>query len=176
MKFFKFIFSLLFICLAANVCAQQHNYPHRDLQKYCLSSFEKNGVCPTDMCRFVCIEGSLDQGCPLTCGAKDCLELSAKDCPLETCQLLDGCQKDQKVCYPKIEENESECGGVAYTGQKSCCEGFIKRCGIEFFDGTCDMIGAKSTSSIPMCLPCGNGICNQFENRCNCPEDCGSPA
>ena len=24
-----------------------------------------------------------------------------------------------------------------------------------------------------LCLPCGNGICDDKENRCNCPSDCG---
>ena len=23
-----------------------------------------------------------------------------------------------------------------------------------------------------VCLPCGNGVCNEHENWCNCPEDC----
>lgn len=24
-----------------------------------------------------------------------------------------------------------------------------------------------------ICVPCGNGICDASENRCNCPDDCG---
>ena len=163
--------TLLFLIVPIVALAQQT--PARNLKQYCLSSYEKNGVCPPQTCRFECVEGTFAQGCPLTCEPKNCLELSVHDCPADSCQIMDGCQPGQKICYPKMTEDLSECGDLAYMGDKQCCNGFMKRCGVEFFDGSCDMLGVKTTSSIPMCLPCGNGICNQFENRCNCPEDCG---
>jgi len=49
-----------------------------------------------------------------------------------------------------------------------CCEGLIKvPMAFEDEDGRCV---AATCGSI--CRPCGNGICDDNENRCNCPEDC----
>lgn len=52
-----------------------------------------------------------------------------------------------------------------------CCEG-LKRVPLasETEDGQCI---AASCGSI--CRPCGNGICDSNENKCNCPEDCKEP-
>ena len=156
---------------STSVFAQVHTAD--DIRQLCLSAYEKQGTCPAETCRFVCVEGTFKDGCLLACEPKDCLQLSVENCPLDSCQIMDGCVEKEKVCYPKIED-PSECGELAYVGGKDCCEGFVKRCGIEFFDGTCDMVGTNTASSTPICLPCGNGICNQFENRCNCPEDCST--
>ena len=104
---------------------------------------------------------------------KSCLEFSAEDCPEKFCRIMVGCS-GKEMCYFPRQYDPPECGGLSYDGQEAeCCEGFVKKCGIEFFDGSCDMEeGYKSYEGVPICLPCGNGICNQFENRCNCPEDC----
>jgi len=37
-------------------------------------------------------------------------------------------------------------------------------------DGTCAMI----VGSFGICKPCGNGVCDSGENKCNCPEDCNN--
>ncbi|MCA9406771.1 MAG: hypothetical protein KC684_09545 [Candidatus Omnitrophica bacterium] len=139
------------------------------LKEYCQKQFEEHQVCPEETCyQLSCLEEPCDEGCH----PKSCLEIEPEHCPLSACRLLMGCN-DTSVCYPLSKQDTPECGTNAYEGQDvECCEGFIKRCGVEFFDGTCDMIGKGSIDSVPICLPCGNGICNQFENRCNCPEDC----
>ena len=70
----------------------------------------------------------------------------------------------------------AKCGDLAYAGQDvDCCPGLVRRCGVEFFDGSCDMEGKNSIYSLPICVPCGDGVCGNFENRCNCPEDCKNP-
>ena len=105
---------------------------------------------------------------------QDCLDSYQKTgtCPTDHCQIMISCN-GKKICYAQIKSESLKCGGLAYAGQDvSCCEGLVKRCGVEFFEGTCS---PYSKNSIPVCLPCGNGICNEFENRCNCPEDCGKP-
>ena len=48
----------------------------------------------------------------------------------------------------------------------------IEHLEVVFFDGSCDLVGKSSVYAVPICIPCGNGICNQFETHCNCPEDC----
>ncbi len=144
-----------------------------ELGEYCADIYEKEEECPKDKCMQTCYAGILFDGCDIGCFPKSCLELSVDDCPEDSCQIMDGCS-GKKVCYYKVQP-AGGCGGLAYTGQDvQCCEGMVKRCGVEFFDGTCDMKGSNSVDSVAACLPCGNGICNQFENSCNCPEDCNN--
>ena len=163
------LFVIVIISSAAN------SYARENLAGYCLDTYQKTGTCPKDVCSYLCPGGKFYNGCELLCQPKVCLQLSADDCPTDTCQIVVGCT-GEKICYNKLKEATQKCGGLSFPGQDvPCCEGFVKRCGVEFFDGTCDMIGKHSRNSIPICLPCGNGICNQFENRCNCPEDCGKP-
>lgn len=143
-----------------------------DLREYCNMFFAKHRKCPNDLCNIGCLGGLLYENCPVTCSPKPCHELPVGQCPSESCQIVEDCD-GEPVCYEQMNPDSPACGGMAYAGQDvPCCEGFVKRCGVEFFDGTCDMKPEKSVHSIPMCLPCGNGICNQFENACNCPEDC----
>ena len=144
-----------------------------NLIDFCRNSIIESSTCPEDVCFFGCLGGINFNGCQLACQPKSCLDISASKCPLDTCQVMKGCEEGKKVCFPKTTAPPSPCGGLGYDGQDvECCEGFIKRCGVEFFDKTCDMVGKNSIYSIPICIPCGNGICNQFENHCNCPEDC----
>lgn len=139
----------------------------------CHENFLESGLCPENLCNRAVKCNSLESeiSCVMTCDPKECVEISAKDCPRERCLVLPGCGKEE-VCFPKIEQEETECGKLDYSGEKECCEGFVKRCGVEFFDGSCDREGKYSMYNAPLCLPCGNNVCNQFENRCNCPEDC----
>ncbi len=139
----------------------------------CHENFLESGLCPENFCNKTvkCNSRESEIGCMMTCDPKECVEISAQNCPLERCLVLPGCGKEE-VCFPKIEREETECGELDYSGEKECCEGFVKRCGVEFLDGSCDMEGKYSMYNAPLCLPCGNNVCNQFENRCNCPEDC----
>ncbi|NOX71836.1 MAG: DUF333 domain-containing protein [Candidatus Micrarchaeota archaeon] len=78
---------------------------------------------------------------------------------------------------------KGECGAeyvkdveCAKAGEQSgiavkCCEGLesisTSRPGS---DGVCmDVIGGY-----PICSDCGNGICEEWENECNCPKDCST--
>ena len=173
MNFRKNILLIIFILLIKGniVYSEDSALPVEDLAHYCKAMYESHQTCPKEICFLSCLGGIDSQDCPVECQAKECIEIDAKDCPQPQCDLIEGCDK-KKVCYYKIRKPPSGCGDLSYVGQNDCCQGFVKRCGIEFFDGTCDMVGEKSIYSSPMCIPCGNGICNQFENHCNCPEDC----
>ena len=144
----------------------------------CQEFYDSLGECPELRCFLGCVGGIMYPGCEAGCQPKPCLQISAEECPLYRCQLLVSCEnkgdpeEEIKVCFDLLANEPAECGGLAYAGQLECCEGMEKRCGVEFFDGSCDMVGANSVYAVPICLPCGNGTCNQFENRCNCPEDC----
>lgn len=144
----------------------------------CQEFYDDQGECLESICFFGCPDGIMYLGCKKECLAKPCLQISAGKCPLHRCQLLVSCEakedegEEKKICFDQLLIEPSECGGLAYAGQLECCPGMEKRCGVEFFDGSCDMEAKNSVYVVPICLPCGNGICNQFENRCNCPEDC----
>lgn len=53
-----------------------------------------------------------------------------------------------------------------------CCEGLVK-IGDVFYDSnkTCEEI-FRIVGYGSICSDCGNKICESWENRCNCPEDC----
>lgn len=56
---------------------------------------------------------------------------------------------------------------------KECCMGLdsISGCSPDPDDPTCEhyyeIVGCGS-----ICSDCGNNICEDWENRCSCPEDC----
>ena len=137
---------------------------------YCREVFQETKICPDEKCQLYCADSS-DSTCQDECVPKECFKIKAKDCPKEYCQLVMGCD-EKEVCFGKIQNEPEECGSLAYFGNRECCEGLVKKCGMEFLDGTCDMKSKNSIYSVPICIACGNGICNQFENNCNCPEDC----
>ena len=144
-----------------------------NLNQLCAETYRQKATCPKDFCKLFCLEGESGKACTLDCEPRPCVEISVENCPTDTCQVLEGCGDNVKRCYPKMIQEPPDCGGLSYSGKLNCCKGFVKRCGVEYFDGSCDMTADYSLEGVPQCLPCGNGICNQFENRCNCPEDCG---
>lgn len=148
------------------------NWPQ--LLDFCANSYKTSGQCPEHKCNLGCMSGVEYEKCTISCEPKSCVELSADNCPLDVCMSLTGCDGNP-VCYPQPSYSAPVCGDLAYAWQDvECCKGYVKRCGVEFFDGSCDMNGQNTLDSVPICLPCGNGICNQFENQCNCPEDCSA--
>jgi hypothetical protein len=73
-----------------------------------------------------------------------------------------GCAKEGKTSFSDV------------TGKtKECCTGLdsISACSPNPDDPTCEgyseIVGCGS-----ICSDCGNNICEDWENRCNCPEDC----
>lgn len=144
------------------------------LAEKCGQTFAATGECPSDLCALQCVQpqGDVQGNCLPVCAAKSCLQIKVDHCPLEFCAIMEDCA-GQKICHYKMLASV-QCGDLAYSGQDvECCDGLVKRCGIEFYDHTCDMEGKNSAYNLPICIPCGDGTCGQFENLCNCPEDCG---
>ncbi len=49
--------------------------------------------------------------------------------------------------------------------------------GLEVTDGTCySGVGFNVSEAAFICSACGNGVCDEVENWCNCPADCSKPA
>lgn len=51
-----------------------------------------------------------------------------------------------------------------------CCEGLKEIPPIRIYDDECNETGMTGWTYI--CSDCGNNICESWENKCNCPEDC----
>lgn len=146
-----------------------------DFASFCSEGFKAKGECPKDICETKCEILKQGEPCQNLCLPKPCPEIGRKECPEKFCTVMENCSKE-KICHYQMTGEPARCGDLSYAGQDvECCQGLIRRCGVEFLDGTCDMEGKNSVDNLPICIPCGNGICNQFENRCNCPEDCGKP-
>ncbi len=87
-------------------------------------------------------------------------------------------------CVPIKEKNCAKVGEFVnpdnLKGKTSypdvCCEGLK---GVNAYkvnkNGECEVITGTPYLT---CIPCGNGVCDEiglwFENKCNCPEDCGN--
>ena len=141
--------------------------------EYCGKNYLKNSMCPEGACQLQCPDGTLKPDCPLACVPRPCEKISAKNCPKQFCQVMTDCSKKES-CQTKTPVDQiPACGEVAYSGQDvECCSGLVKRCGFDYLDGSCNMEGKNTPYHLPICIPCGNGVCTNFENHCNCPEDC----
>ncbi|HQO58745.1 MAG TPA: hypothetical protein PLT76_08520, partial [Candidatus Omnitrophota bacterium] len=139
-------------------------------QESCAQQYQETGKCPEDICWEKTVVGA-DEKDEILCLPRECPDISADACPQDYCAVMVNCS-NEKICHYQMRGERAQCGDLAYEGQDvECCPGLIRRCGIEFLDGTCDMEGRGSIYSLPICIPCGDGFCTNFESRCNCPED-----
>lgn len=161
---------VLMLLVVLGVCvAPSFAFAQETAIEYCQRVFQESKKCPAGVCEIQACDS--EECAQARCLPKSCSSLSAAECSNEFCELLTDCG-GQQVCGDK-HYDPPQCGKLAYDGQNvTCCEGFVRRCGIEFFDHSCDMLGENSVYSLPICIPCGDGVCANFENRCNCPEDC----
>jgi len=172
-KNFSILYLMCVLLVQPSLAEEKEEISQSNTTQHCSSVFEDIKKCPNDLCALSCTEEMVIEKCE--CVPKPCYEIKAEHCPEDQCELLDGCA-GAKVCFGPIRAAPDLCGDLSYEGQDvECCNGLLKLCGVEYFDGTCDRKGLYSIDSVPICIPCGNDICNQFENRCNCPEDCGEP-
>ena len=51
-----------------------------------------------------------------------------------------------------------------------CCSGLIAVEPIEFYDEECNEAGLSEFAYV--CTDCGNDVCEEWESKCNCEEDC----
>jgi len=151
------------MCLSRVVSAE-------NFAEYCQGAMNAEGVCPSDIC---VLSDSAEAGGTAVCRPKPCDEIASSACPEQFCATMVNC-RGEEICHFQMFD-PPQCGNISYAGQDvPCCDGLVRRCGIAFLDDTCDMYGDHSEYSLPICIPCGDGICTNFENICNCPEDCWS--
>jgi hypothetical protein len=81
------------------------------------------------------------------------------------------CETSGKLIkYANCGEAEEDCRDENYGCTPEaipCCSGLkeVNHCFPEGDDCICATCGS-------ICRPCGNGVCDANENKCNCPEDC----
>lgn len=98
-------------------------------------------------------------------------EMSAGECPAH-CDLIEGCD-GKKVCLAPLPAAEGSCGDKgSFRWDQKCCAGLARRCGAIAESGRCTERGPSLQEKLPLCLTCGNAVCDPLEHRCNCPEDC----
>ncbi len=53
-----------------------------------------------------------------------------------------------------------------------CCEGLKAIPPLDYFDKDCNFRPRIGVTEGAICSDCGNGTCESWENKCNCPKDC----
>jgi hypothetical protein len=87
------------------------------------------------------------------CGNGECKELENKwNCP-EDCGTAPDCRNENYGCT---------------IDPIPCCPGLKSSALFGDPNGDCGEMANCGT----ICIPCGNGICDANESKCNCPEDC----
>lgn len=59
-----------------------------------------------------------------------------------------------------------------YHSPMKCCTGLKAITKPGFFDENCDEVPLGQDMSSHVCSDCGNGVCEEWEEECTCPEDC----
>ncbi|MBM4354867.1 MAG: formylglycine-generating enzyme family protein [Deltaproteobacteria bacterium] len=128
----------------------------------------KDKVCGGNGCEGSC--GTCPEGKSCVDGKCVCIPLSCAEAKVECGVAPDGCGAFM------------DCGGCpivnfsCFNGMCMCvptCAG--KECGDNGCAGTCGTCKQGYACSNGMCgLVCGDGLCIEPENRCNCPLDCGA--
>ena len=97
-------------------------------------------------------------------------KISSKDEILIQSSIGESCSADRSDNYFSIVSSVScrdENSGCTISNLP-CCSGLkpVSMC-IEESNDMCFCVTCGS-----ICAPCGNGVCDKNENKCNCPEDC----
>ena len=80
-----------------------------------------------------------------------------------------GCQGDDFSCdWPCQELPCKEAGEDVLVSE--CCEGLSEIPPAIIYDDDCNTVGLPG--ALHICSDCGNGICESWESKCNCPQDC----
>jgi len=140
---------------------------------------DSNNTCPTHLCagaffctkcgNGVCGPGENKCNCP-----KDCAQISCTndfDCPEKM-----KCQNSTCVDVGCIGEGKMAPGPVSPDYIKhmatECCQGLESIMYSGYFDQNCNPTGLAGAGSV--CSKCGNGICESWETKCTCPQDCNT--
>jgi len=144
-------------------CSSQNNPEIAPLTKNCTGQGDilgESGKCCSGLIKIECSK-LVDGKCEKCNDNIYCSSCGDNICdPGET---ICNCPKDctpEKACVPMNE-------ALALNITQKCCANLNKtQCKIKLDDGSC------SECEGFVCTLCGDGICNDTENSCNCPQDC----
>jgi len=83
-----------------------------------------------------------------------------------------GCSPGVFSCHWPCEEMRCKEAGESVL-VSTCCEGLDEIYPAYIFDANCNNLGMVGW--LFLCSDCGNGFCESWESRCNCPADCAQP-
>jgi len=83
-----------------------------------------------------------------------------------------GCWAGDFSCHWPCKEMRCKEAGESVLVSK-CCEGLDELYPAHIFDANCNKL--QWIGWLFLCSDCGNGICESWESKCNCPEDCAEP-
>jgi hypothetical protein len=134
-------------------------------------------ACVDGKCRCIGACDSNDDCFPLNCPAF-CNDLGTCECKV-FCKQDDDCAfigKCKSVCgnagYCVCDDTTCLGQGQGFTGDPqnhNCCPGLDPIVYAEYWNGECAYVDCLCF----VCAACGNGACEDGENPCNCPRDCG---
>lgn len=131
--------------------------------------------CATDCCDASGTGDAISPCGDVCCVERRCAEIPPGDCPSGRCRLVRGCDEELR-CVPAYPGPLPDCGKVTTSNPElACCEGLTRRCGQLSSAGICDHEEGMGSGNTAICIACGDGTCEEVENTCNCPEDCGEP-
>jgi hypothetical protein len=129
-----------------------------------------------------CGPGENPCNCPADCG--ECLPGDARPYACPDGSNVSWCECDEHHTWQCIDSPENQCAtqchaaGDRFTdfeGKQTCCAGLTKA-----DDCIPDVVNGEVSCACPdcpcfVCVDCGDGVCGQAENSCNCPDDCPQP-
>jgi len=147
--------------------------------------------CPEDCATTNCEDyryNNCPEGCVKRCVSSSCCMPPECDVPRCTgdCNGPGSCTSPDEICGDGVCSPEEtidncpqdckteECAGEGelipvYPGAPECCEGLTR---ISISDPLPDGKCVTADGGV-FCSDCGNGACEEWENECNCPKDCG---
>ena len=135
---------------------------------------EPSTTTTTIQCCPPCPPGAACAPCPT--GWPPCSKIPCKtnlDCPSQM-----RCENSVCVDVGCVKEGGTIPGAISpeYRNHMptKCCEGLKTIAYSGYFDKKCNRVPLAGAPS-GVCSKCGNGICESWETKCTCPEDCSIP-
>jgi len=118
---------------------------------------------------FIKIMREHNGSCPVI--VENCSIVPEAICKEGKCVVKAPCAKEGEIIHELASEEKD----------KNCCEGLLRvspcprqliigeKC---YYKPYTNEGGASSGCFASACINCGNGVCNKYEDFCNCPKDC----
>jgi hypothetical protein len=147
-----------------NICVDSDGGKNYHVKGICVDNYYPEGI--TDVC-YTKDQINYDHVKELFCNSNDQCQAKVYKCP-QGCE--DGACLRESTCLKSGEGRNPSLGPNDPNYGKGCCEGLDELLPTKKYNGDCtenDLVGFTF-----VCSDCGNGVCEEWEDKCNCPEDC----